>query len=55
MSSKDELVHEPIKHEEMALGQPSLSARAPIAATEVHRSGVKGPLMCGPSSVRLIV
>mmetsp|Transcript_20803 Transcript_20803/g.64509 ORF Transcript_20803/g.64509 Transcript_20803/m.64509 type:complete len:213 (+) Transcript_20803:1377-2015(+) len=54
MSSYDELVQLPMSAELTSRGQPSARARAPRSLTAVHRSGVKGPLMWGPSSLRLI-
>mmetsp|Transcript_95802 Transcript_95802/g.266172 ORF Transcript_95802/g.266172 Transcript_95802/m.266172 type:complete len:202 (+) Transcript_95802:1281-1886(+) len=43
-----------MRHDEISSGQPSAVARSFIWSMGVHKSGEYGPLMCGPSSSRLI-
>lgn len=54
MSSYDELVHEPMRPTLSSMGQSCFLAAAPKSLSVWARSGVKGPLMCGSSSSRLI-
>ena len=55
MSSYDELVHEPIKAEEISSGQPfSPRRRADLGPHAVGAIGGVGPLISGLSSSRSI-
>ena len=53
-SSYDEFVHDPIKAHSISVGQSFAAALSFISATGVAKSGVKGPLMWGVNSSKLI-
>mmetsp|Transcript_9808 Transcript_9808/g.26683 ORF Transcript_9808/g.26683 Transcript_9808/m.26683 type:complete len:321 (-) Transcript_9808:629-1591(-) len=54
MSSYEELVQEPISPAETLLGQPFFLTASANSEIPCAKSGVKGPLTCGSSSLRLI-